>query len=200
MHSQPRFKIDWAFWLQWVAATAVGLVVGVNAGFTLNVIVAGSAGTDAALVVYVVTLGVLVGAAVGSLQWLVLRRRFDDASRWIVASMAGWVAGWFIGGSIVGVISGTLIGLLQWVVLRRWVEQAVWWIAASTIAWTLGALALDTIGALLIGTLAVAVAGAVAGTLTGGALLWLMRQPLFIPDLSDTAKRDSLTDRLDRNS
>jgi len=72
------------------------------------------------------------------------------------------------------------VGLAQWFVLRRYVAAAGWWVLASAIAWAVGWLIIGAVAdagdpppttAYVIG----AVGAAVAGVITGGALVWLLR-------------------------
>jgi len=63
-----------------------------------------------------------LGAWMGILQWLVLKRHFPHAGWWILASVGGWVAGIPVGtmvgwnglGAVYGAITGgTLVLLLR---------------------------------------------------------------------------------------
>jgi hypothetical protein len=141
--------------------------------------------------------GIMLGIGVGILQWLVLRRRVSGAGWWILASTAGGygiIQAGFEGFSqslesyglllsFTGVVAlgGAVTGILQWLVLRGKVSRAGWWVLASTVGWVLGVTVArafpwggddsDFIGALV-------VTGAVLGVVTGGALVWLLRQPV----------------------
>jgi hypothetical protein len=68
---------------------------------------------------------------------------------------------------LAGLLLGPLVGLAQWSVLRHQVSWAGWWIVVSTMAWITGL-------TLLPGTLST---GALAGALTGLALVLLFRYP-----------------------
>lgn len=110
----------WVSWL-WVAATSVGMAVGLAAG--------------AALVDYgisrgdVVVMGAVTGVGVGALQALVLaRHRVSGAFWWAIANPPAWALGWLVTSYVITTnieeqftnfgASGTLVfGLLTWLVL-----------------------------------------------------------------------------------
>jgi hypothetical protein len=60
----------------------------------------------------------LVGAAMGTLQWLVLRQQLRQAGWWIVISILGWtvaltgLAGQVLAGAVVGAVTGIALELL----------------------------------------------------------------------------------------
>jgi len=195
-----RSQIGWGFWLQWVVASTVGMVVGFIAGFLSLDLIYDVLGD---WLIYNVLgdwldflfLGIVPGLGVGVLQWLVLRRRVSRAGWWVLASAAagyGILAG-FIGYSeslsfgtllrFTGVVAlgGAVTGILQWLVLRSQVSQAGWWVLASTVGWGLSVTVaraipwgMDEMDALW----ALVVTGAVLGAVTGGALVWLLRRPV----------------------
>ena len=110
----------WVSWL-WIAATSVGMAVGLAAG--------------AALVDYgidrgdVVLIGAVTGLGVGVLQALVLaRHQIPDAWWWAVANPPAWALGWLITSYVIstnvderftnfGAGGAIVFGLLTWVVL-----------------------------------------------------------------------------------
>jgi len=76
-------------------------------------------------------------------------------------------------------LSGAVTGILQWLVLRGQVSRAGWWVLASTLGWGLGmsaAVALSR-GVGASDTVSLVGMGIVLGAVTGGALVWLLRQP-----------------------
>jgi hypothetical protein len=80
-----------------------------------------------------------------------------------------------LGWIVVGALGGAVTGILQWLVLRAQVSRAGWWVLASTVGWGLGMVGTRAFEVLAIfGGL---VGGAVLGAVTGGALVWLLRQP-----------------------
>ncbi len=196
--------MGWRFWLWWVLACtagwAIGAPIGVAAGSSGNIVVAGS-------------VGVAVGGVVaGVLQWLVLRRQITRAGRWVVAIPGGAVVAAVAGvavGLVAGAVSdpgtpsplggadvrvdaawivgagtlGTTLGVLQWLlVLRRRVTRAGWWVLASTVGWITGGPVARMVGAIAgvttSGVASWAVLGGVYGAMTGPVLLWLLRWPV----------------------
>jgi hypothetical protein len=188
-------------------ASAVGWFVGFLMGFVLahvpGDLIAGALGDWLAYSV----LGSGLGIGVGILQWLVLRRRVSRAGWWVLASTAGFVVAWvgseaavdalgysedFIGRGVLtrllqdfigGAMLGPGVGLMQWLVLRRQVSRAGWWVLASTVGCGLGMAVMGAFEVVVgsIGTgflLGLLFGGAVLGAVTGGALVWLLRQPV----------------------
>ena len=93
------------------------------------------------------------------------------------AALLGW--------TVVVALGGAVTGLLQWLVLREQFSRAGWWVLASSVGWGLSmavaqAILLDNKWAdSLGGGLALMVGGgALLGAITGGALVWLLRQPV----------------------
>src|SRR3990172_5523022 len=108
--------VGWRFWFQWVLANAVAGAV--TLAVTGAMIRAGS--LNAAVVVAV------VGAALGIMQWLVLRRQASRAYLYLPANIVafalalsvgeavgfavGGAARWLGGGVLFGVVAGSLNG------------------------------------------------------------------------------------------
>lgn len=111
-------------------------------------------------------LSLLVGAAeglcLGTGQWLVLRRRFEQLGwiEWAGATACGgalaWALGMGLGGRLSqtppvwilavlmvasGLIFGGLLGASQWLVLRRHAPRSSAWIWANSLGWMIGLLA-----------------------------------------------------------
>lgn len=158
MSDTERPQFDWGFFFYWLVATNGGLF----AAWLLVPTIALPAG----------------GAGVAVLQGLVLYKRIPKATQWIMAGIIGWLAGVAVILVLVppgfGVLSGAIIGALtgaaQWWVLRRHVRWAGWWPAISAGAWAIGlASGLEVIPRVLL-------SGAMAGTLTGIVLDFLLRQ------------------------
>ena len=194
MSEQAKSSVGWAVWLWWVLASAGGGAVGFAAAVALLDLM--SAALQRAID-EVVIFG-LIGAALGTMQWLVLRGLFSRAGWWVVAST--------VGAAIVGVgaaflsskieasliiaygLSGAILGVLQWIVLRRQTSRAWLWILASPLGWAIAVLTVrfldrmgqdvaprmsETMGLIL----AFGLMGAVVGFVTGGVLIWMLRKP-----------------------
>jgi hypothetical protein len=117
----------WVSWL-WIAATCVGMAVGLTAG--------------AALVDYgidrgdLVLMGALTGVGVGVLQALVLaRHRISSAVWWAVANPPAWALGWFVSSYVIsaniderftnfGASGAIAFGLLTWLLLAWLFQEA----------------------------------------------------------------------------
>lgn len=92
-------------------------------------------------------------------------------------------------------LGGTLAGVLQWLFLRRHVSRAGWWVLANAVGWSLAGmvlwlptrflfkwvspynwflqLLLSLINPFLFFRI-------ITGAVTGGALVWLLRQPVNV--------------------
>jgi len=93
-----RPKIPNAYW--WILATAAGWIVGrliAVVFFPLE---------------YGILAGSAIGAAMGSFQWLILRRYVHRAYWWVIMSILGWL--WAITGvlgiNLIGVVAGVTTG------------------------------------------------------------------------------------------
>ena len=177
---RPR-GVGWRLWLRWVLASVVGWGVGgVVLGPVFSVVEPAFG-----LLVSGAAVGAIGGAALGVLQWLVLRRQLARAGWWIAASTVGWA----VGGAAFGLVGGALAGFLQWLVLRRRLARAGWWIVASTVGWVIGPVIvlfggvigeLDAALIVLLVTVLWGSGGLVGGAITGGVLVWLLRQRLAV--------------------
>jgi len=155
MSGQTQPVFNWTLWLQWLAVTAMGWILG---GVLLP---------ELALVG--------TGLVIGLLQWVVLRQYLRQAGWWILASAVGWAGGWWIVSSVapleIGILTepllGAAMGTLQWLVLRRQLRQSGWWIVVSALGWTVALTGLT--GQLLVGV--------VVGAVTGITLELLLRYP-----------------------
>ena len=110
----------WVSWL-WIAATSIGMAVGLTAG--------------AALVDYGISrgdlllMGAVTGLGVGALQALVLARsRVSGAFWWAVANPPAWALGWLVTSYVItrnvkdqftnfGASGAIVFGLLTWLLL-----------------------------------------------------------------------------------
>ena len=192
MNKKRRISVDWFVWLQWALASGLGSAVGFAlADAVLNTFSEALYKAMAEIVIFG-----LLGAAMGTLQWLVLRRHFSQAGWWVAASAVGGTLVGIIGAAsygskvkvnlvIVYGLVGIILGALQWLVLRRRISRSGWWMVASLLGWALAVLAVqsldrlglmrglsETIG-LILGS---GLAGTVVGIVTGGLLVWLLWQ------------------------
>ncbi len=190
-----RAQVGWGFWLWWVLASTVGLAVGkfvplwvifVGHGALAYALGGRASALGEAVAVYglLALIGAFGGASVGIAQWLVLRRQVARAGWWVLASIVGFAVGsvvrplimpdlsraepTFVVGiaqvALGGVRDGASMGIAQWLVLRRRVARGGWWVLASTVG-------------LAGGVLFSVAAGVIYAPITGGVLVWLLRQP-----------------------
>ncbi len=148
-------SFDWALYFKWIMATTVGWLLGrylfPNLAF------------------------IIIGIAIGVLQGFVLQGYLSKFWKWIIATSLGWVLGSsviLVGGFnsmdlIAALLIGITTGTAQWLVLRKELLWSVWWIVISVVAWTTGM-------ALLPG---IFLTGVMAGSITGIALVLLLRFP-----------------------
>lgn len=188
-------QVGWGFWLLWVVASTVGMFVGLILTFFLYSVYYAGLGFESSFAYDMLATGFGIGIGVGISQWLVLRRRVSHVGWWVLANTAAgfaiMLAGFagyseplksfseFLSFTGVIVLGGAVTGIFQWLILRRKVSKAGWWVLASTLGWGLGVTVarafpwgIDNYG---IGPLAVT--AAVLGAITGGVLVWLLRQP-----------------------
>jgi hypothetical protein len=64
--------------------------------------------------------GTALGAAMGILQWLLLRRELRQAAWWIAVSILGWTIAltMFMGNLLVGAVAGAITGTALEMLLR----------------------------------------------------------------------------------
>ena len=199
---------EWRFWLRWVLVSAgsaalIGLVLGTIIrvmGETLEEDLLLGQGD------FLLVLFTAVGIAVGIIQWLLLRQRLPLAGLWGLGSAIGFLVLGFLwliqlgGSSALGSLaSGLVAGTIQWIPLRRKVPWASRWILMSTLGVALVG-PITILAGTLLGTLATLsgaaiVSYAVLGTIiaagitsvTGTALIWLLRQPRPTPGEQERA-------------
>ncbi len=187
-YNQPRE------WLLWTAATIGGWVLGSAISYVLSIVLSllglGEAlnanPADVPQATMLLLMGVslvmllIIGLAVGALQWLVLRRHVPGSSRWALYTGLGFALGSFAFLAFMG--AG--VGVTQWLLLRRELNRTGWWPVMNAVAWPLGYMFGGSLGAtvgtaigspLLGGLLGAALTGAIIGAITGAVLLWLLR-------------------------
>jgi hypothetical protein len=140
-------QIGWRFGLWWVLLTIVGLTIGFVAGFAL-----GEAGLE------LIGLETALGAIVGLMQWLTLRRVIKTGISWVLAALTGFLISstlhtlamylWklpqdlgaplgTLSWMIAFVLGGTLTGIMQQRILRHHAHHSGWWVLASAAGWGL---------------------------------------------------------------
>jgi hypothetical protein len=133
-----------------------------------------------------VVAGAIAGLAIGTAQWLVLRRIGIDA-RWIALTSVGLAVGLGIGVAIfdygtsigdlaiLGAVSGLCMGAAQWLVLRDHVGASVLWIPGIAALWALGWTITTSIGVDVESKWAVfGASGAITVTVLSGGLLFIL--------------------------
>jgi hypothetical protein len=116
-----------------------------------------------------------VTAAAGASVAFGYSEGFDELGSF--ATVLGW--------TLTVALGGAVTGILQMLVLRARVFRAGWWVLASAVGWGLG-MAVVGYGAVLdevwdspLALLWSLVGGGVVmGAVTGGTLVWLLRQPV----------------------
>lgn len=162
----------------WWCLTFLGFPVG---GFLAEAIVGPIDAVWAALAA-----GAIAGLAIGTAQWLVLRRIGVDA-RWVAMTSAGLAVGLGVGVAIfdygtsigdlavLGAVSGLCMGAAQWLVLRRHVGASALWIPGMAAFWAIGWTITTSIGVDVESRWAVfGASGAITVALLSGGLLWLL--------------------------
>lgn len=203
----PR-RVGFIFWLAWVLANAIGFTNAIGfAAFGIADWATGGAVGRAISTAFGNTRAQLlnfaiIGASVGLMQALVLRRRFSRSALWAQAITAGVSAGLAVyiifGGPywifrlppkwITGLAVETVIWTAQGFVLGGSFPRAIQWMLANIVGYYTGL----TVGVragfawahygldvgVMVGLMA---GGAMVGALTGIALIWLLRLPQQIP-------------------
>jgi hypothetical protein len=175
-------------------ASVLGFAVGVAiAGFVGSAIGEGFAGMG--------TVGVIFGALLGTMQWLVMRKYVALTGSWAPATAFGYfLAGiateqWVfrqipyseLGVQLIvsfGAVGGIVGGIMQWLILRQHVARSGWRVVASIVGLALGigiggpvALTLGQRGRGIESAIVFGVLFAVGvGAIPGAALVWLLQQ------------------------
>lgn len=152
-------------WLPWVLANVVGFAVGgAIAGAIARAMGQPYYGvvTSTAEAIGITTRTAVVatavfGAAIGTAQWLVVRKELPHVGWWILGTCAGWglagvvagVLGGSMGGAVTGIgrdvgvwgfVAAAAAGILaiaflpttfQWMIIQRRVERAWWWLVGA---------------------------------------------------------------------
>ena len=137
--------------------------------------------------------GLILGTSLGIAQALVLRRRLGRARWWVLASIGGFWLGKLVGDMLSsgipgiagflldGAVIGAGVGIAEFLVLRGRLPQAGWWIPANIAGWAVAWIVIRSVDdSETLSTLAIYAVGsigaAIAGIVTGGTLIWLMRR------------------------
>ena len=165
-------RVEWMLWLQWVGASLAGLVLGVSLLLGLSQVIGGPPHKG--------IMGAVVGATVGALQLLVLRRRVSRLPAWMAASIIAWGIGAameLVGGFALSIaVLAVLAGVLQWLVLRGQVSRSSWWLLASIVAWSVFLGVVAVMSKLAHTAVGIGMGFAFVGGITGVALVWMLRQ------------------------
>jgi hypothetical protein len=131
---------NWRFWLFWFIAF-LGFPI---AGVLANLIGPVTTPTKAVLA------GAVAGAALGLVQWLVLRTQLPLPFWWVVATSVGMAVGLTLGTVFLGsetggnellwraAITGVCIGLAQWIVFQPVLPYSFIWIGVVGLSWVAG--------------------------------------------------------------
>jgi hypothetical protein len=180
-----RRQVGCRLWLQWILASTIGLTIGFVMGEVLALILTISFDWRTQWVVgaYIVAGGIGVGICI--MQWFVLEKHISRAGWWVLVTATTWIMALAyngVGNEVIGPYSfGVLTGILQWLSLRRHVSRAGLWVLTSAVGWALGFTsvegALEGVGesAFAIGFV-LAIVSLVSSAITGGTLVWLLRQ------------------------
>ncbi len=182
----------------WWLASALGLALGIPAGLALGAPLEVVVGM---VLVTPIMLG-MVGAIVGTSQWLVLRRQLARAGWWVAVTAVGLSAGLTtavvviekggalltggpvrlattgLGGlaaavALLGILGGIALGIAQWLYLRRRTRATAGWIWSNTLALTAGLLLGLGLASLVFGDVR-SLAGAAAFLVSSGLVFGLI--------------------------
>jgi hypothetical protein len=132
--------------------------------------------------------GLAAGVAIGTTQWLALRRRIPISFHWIMATAIGMAVGVGVSVALFGAessvnatlmrapLTGLAIAIAQWLVLRRQLQSALWWIPVITIVYSVAwFITIQVIGSgLNEGFIVFGSSGAVVYQALTGLTLWLL--------------------------
>jgi len=191
-----RTNTGMGYWLAWVLASIMGLVVGALLGMSVAY---GLFDRDVFDATIGITAGIVMGATAGYLQWVVLREKIARAGGWVLAGALGFTTtfgtlgaigigesneNYVMAGILFAAVFGIAGGVLQWLVLRRaGIARAGLWVPASSfgslvaaigfpISSAIGATGNYGLSAVVFGLLL----GAGLGAIPGAVLMWLLRQ------------------------
>jgi hypothetical protein len=165
-------RIGWSFWLQWIAACLAGLAIG--AGLLL------ATAKIVGVTPHKAVMGAVVGGAVGTLQWLVLRRHGTRAAWWVAASAIAWgiaAPAELLGGLTLSIATlAVLAGVLQGFALRGLVSRSLWWLLANIVAWSVFLGVVRVTSQLSNPGVGIGTGFALVSAITGISMVWMLRR------------------------
>ena len=203
----PR-RVGFVFWLAWVVANVVGFGALATADWATGGTIsrAGVSAWEFPGLLPIGLGGVIIGAAVGLMQALVLGWRGSRSALWVLATAAGMPAAFTIGviAYVVGFSTFGALGFLKWwawgalslpmgaaigisqiFVLRGRLPRPFLWVLANMVGYATGYVAGTRTGvawgehhgAYIGAIVGYTLGGGVVGVITGIALVWLLRLP-----------------------
>lgn len=116
----------------WVAASAIGLAVGLFAANTAmlqwgreltNMLIRSEFPPTSYAPVFNAVRGAIIGLGLGGTQWLGLRKQYSGTAPWVLASVVGWAAAWGFSDTVEGmVLAGAISSAITGLVLIRLVS------------------------------------------------------------------------------
>ncbi len=181
-------------WLMWMIATGIGSLAAYFMGaLAISFFLMPDAPPIIGWPLLELIGGFVAGATLGTLQWIILRPQVRHGQRWIWVTALGAAVALAtttpLNASsnqvLYGVLLGISLGIFQGLVLSHQLLLSVMWVLVSTLAWTVGMSVLcscvlfkfvyeKTIPYEVL----VLAAGAIAGSITGCMVVWLLRRSL----------------------
>lgn len=164
-------RVGLSFWLQWVAASLLGLAIGVG---LLLAVSKGIGGPP-----HKAVMGAVAGGTVGTMQWLVLRRTGTRSPWWAAAGMVAWGVGApaeLIGGLPLSIaVLALLAGVLQSLALRGALARSYRWLPASLVAWAVFLGLVRLTSQMPSPAVGIGVGFTLVGAITGAAMVWMLQ-------------------------
>ncbi len=186
--------IGWRFWVFWMLATIIAAIAFLIAVWPLNLMM-GPAGPYGGTMppgprgAAVWIEAILLGAAFGLGQWLVLRKYMPRSGWWVLATAIGYTLPGLVGRLFpIGLSDlqpvlmplefGIALGVLQWLVLCQRLYQAGWWIVFSIAGWALafGLTAAMYLAPLYIEPMDILFMFLIPVAVAGAGMVWLLQQ------------------------
>lgn len=169
----PKMKPGKNFWGLWLMATVLSFSI---TGFVFST---GRGFLDGPALGLNILINLIIGLAIGSAQWFVLQTVLPRSTGWIVATSLGLSLGALIEQLLPIVVQGTVVGgvlgMSQWFILRQKRSQTAWWILVQILCywgiWFSPGIVSGLAPRLVLASL-------IYGAITGGGLVWLLRQPV----------------------